>query len=379
MGRVRLRRSDCSGPGFTRVRAGRGFSYRDRHGRTVREPAVRARLDALAIPPAWTDVWICEAANGHLQAVGTDAAGRRQYLYHPQWREDRDRAKHDRMIDIARRLPAARDRVATDLERGDLSRDHVLAVCFRLLDIGLFRVGGETYASENGTYGLATLRRDHVSVDGHALEFDYVAKHGLDRRLVLQDAACADAITTLRRRRGGGVELLAWRDGERPIVWHDVESADINAYVRALLDADASAKDFRTWHGTVAAARALGAAAPARELSATARRRAIAAAMREVADALGNTPAVARASYVDPRVIDLWEDGVSLGPVVDALGSDAGDAVPGRRPESAQEALERGVLTMLTEAPEAARRRIANAARAVGRGPAGRRRDRSVG
>lgn len=380
--RVRLRRSDCSGPGYGRVRSGKGFSYRDRHGATVRDAAVRARIEALAIPPAWTDVWICESDRGHLQAVGTDDAGRRQYLYHPQWREDRDREKHDRILDVARRLPEARAAVAEDLARADMSREHVLAVCFRLLDLGLFRVGGESYAADNGSYGLATLRRDHVKIDADSLEFSYVAKHGRERRLVLQDAACADAMATLKRRRDGEAELFAWREDGSPVVWRDITSADINAYVRERLATEATAKDFRTWHGTVVAARGLGALAPAAELSPTARKRAVAGVMRDVAEALGNTPAVARASYVDPRVVDLWEDGVSLAPVVDALGVEGlgvtgGEAVPGERPEHAQDALEAAVLDLLTRSPEAARRRIRAAARAVSSGPVGRARDRS--
>lgn len=380
--RVRLHRSDCSGPGYGRVRSGKGFSYRDRHGATVRDAAVRARIEALAIPPAWTDVWICESDRGHLQAVGTDDAGRRQYLYHPQWREDRDREKHDRILDVARRLPAARAAVAEDLARADMSREHVLAVCFRLLDLGLFRVGGESYAADNGSYGLATLRRDHVRIDADSLEFSYVAKHGRERRLVLQDAACADALATLKRRRDGEAELFAWREDGPPVVWHDITSSDINAYVRERLATEATAKDFRTWHGTVVAARGLGALAPAADLSPTARKRAVAGVMRDVAEALGNTPAVARASYVDPRVVDLWEDGVSLAPVVDALGVEGlgvtgGEAVPGERPEHAQDALEAAVLDLLTRSPEAAKRRIRAAAREVSSGPVGRARDRS--
>jgi DNA topoisomerase IB len=313
----------------------------------------------LAIPPAYTDVWICPWTNGHLQAIGTDEAGRRQYRYHEQWRLDRDREKHDRVIRVAARLPQARRLAAEDLARPGLPRRRVLAVAFRLLDLGLFRVGGESYAEEHGSYGLATLRREHVRVTSDGIRFDYVAKSGRRRQVVVADPAVAEVVRTLKRRRDPGPELLAWRErdenGSRhgPATWRDVVSADVNAYIHEIAGDDMSAKDFRTWHATVLAAAALGATpTPA---SRTGRRRAVVAAMREVSEYLGNTPTVARASYVDPRVVDLWEDGVTIAPVLEAAGS-SGDEID-------RELLETAVIDLLTLPPRKAAEVIEQRAR----------------
>lgn len=376
----RLRRSRPSSPGLARRRAGRGWTYLDQDGNRVDDAAVVQRCRALVIPPAWTEVWICPWPNGHLQAVGTDVAGRRQYLYHVQWRTARDQAKHERVLEVAARLPEARRRVAADLARGDMSREHVLATAFRLLDLGLFRVGGESYAADNGSFGLATVQRRHVTVGVDGIRFDYVAKSGKRRRIVLQDQGCAAVIRTLKRRRSAEPDLLAWRSTEGGRVrWRDVTSADVNDYVHEVVGEDTSAKDFRTWHGTVLAARALALVGDAADLSRTRRSRAVAAVMREVSEHLGNTPAVARASYVDPRVVDLWEDGVHIRPVVEALGAEgAADVTPGERSEEAQEALERAVIELLTLPPLKARATILRTARAVTAAPVARRRDRSV-
>ncbi|MFC3688527.1 DNA topoisomerase IB [Aquipuribacter hungaricus] len=376
----RLRRSRPSSPGLTRRRAGSGWSYRDEHGDRVTDPAVLERCRSLVIPPAWRDVWICPWPNGHLQALGTDDAGRRQYLYHPDWRAARDQAKHQRVLEVAARLPEARRTVAEHLGLGDMSRHHVLATAFRLLDLGLFRVGGETYATDNGSFGLATVERRHVRVGAEGISFDYVAKSGKRRRIVLQDEQCAAVVRTLKRRRDSGEDLLAWRvvEGGRTR-WRDVTSTDINDYVHEVVGPGTSAKDFRTWHGTVLAARALAVAGPAGEMSRTARTRAVTTVMREVSEHLGNTPTVARASYVDPRVVDLWEDGITVSPVVRALGAEgAADVAPGERSEDAQEALERAVLELLTLPPLKAQATIRKTARAVAAGPVARRRDRSV-
>jgi DNA topoisomerase IB len=313
-----------------------------------------------------------------LQALGTDAAGRRQYIYHRQWREHRDREKHERILTVARRLPQARARVAADLALGDMSRNHVLAAAFRLLDLGLFRVGGEAYLTDNGSYGLATLRRDHVRVTSDGVVFDYRAKSGQQRRLTLIDEDCASVIATLKRRGDAEHELLAWRrivDGKA--VWRDITSEDINAYVREVVGIDTTTKDFRTWHATVLAARALAEASPAEDLSLTARKRTVAAMAREVAEQLGNTPAVARASYIDPRVVDLWEDEVTIRPIVEALGREGeGDLAPGQRSEVARETLERATVDLLTLAPEKVERRLQREAALVARrqakAPAGR-------
>ena len=271
--------------------------------------------------------------------------------------------------------------MARHLELGDMSREHVLAAAFRLLDLGLFRVGGETYATDNGSFGLATVERRHVRVGAEGISFDYVAKSGKRRRIVLQDEQCAKVVTTLKRRRDdgeGGEDLLAWRvaDGGRTR-WRDVTSSDINDYVHEVVGPDTSAKDFRTWHGTVLAARSLAVAGEAAEMSKTRRTRAVAAVMREVAEHLGNTPSVARASYVDPRVVDLWEDGIAITPVVEALGADgAADVTPGERSEDAQEALERAVLELLTLPPLKAQATLRRTAR---RWPPGRSRGAATG
>lgn len=310
---MRLRRVSVDSPGLGRRRAGRGWVYLDVDGTRITDPEVIARCRALVIPPAWRDVWICPAPNGHIQAVGTDDAGRRQYLYHPAWREKRDAEKHARVLELAQRLPAARRQVSLDLARPGMPRPRALAVAFRLLDRGFFRVGGETYAEDNGSHGLATLRKDHVRIgkDG-LLTFVYTAKSGQLRRLQLRDDDLVAPLTMLRRRRGGGEELLAYRDRAG---WHDISSADINADIKDRVGSDASAKDFRTWHGTVLAALELaarGADAQTERALQRAEREAVAA----VAGYLGNTPAVSRSSYIDSRLIELAHDGETVDPAL---------------------------------------------------------------
>jgi len=368
---VRLRRSRPSVAGFTRRRAGRGWVFYDTQGDRISDREVVERCKRLAIPPAYTDVWICPWPNGHLQAIGTDEAGRRQYRYHEQWRADRDAGKHDRVLEVAARLPEARRRVATDLTEGGMGRRRVMATAFRLLDLGLFRVGGESYAQDNGSFGLATLRREHVRVTAAGMEFDYIAKSGKHRQLVIDDAEAAEVLRALKRRRRGpdeGVdeELLAWRDVDGQ--WHDVTSTDVNAYLHEVVGHDMSAKDFRTWHGTVLAAVSLAGHDEESGGHTTRQRRAVAAAMREVSEYLGNTPTVARTSYVDHRVIDLWEDGITIAPVLASLGSDAeGTEAPGGRAPATREAIERAVLDLLTLPPEQARRALHRRARMRGR------------
>jgi DNA topoisomerase-1 len=304
---ARLRRTSPARPGWTRRRSGTGFVYLDEHGRRIADREVIARIRALAIPPAWREVWICPYPNGHLQAVGTDAAGRRQYLYHPQWHALRHEQKHAHVLRFARRLPAARQQVSEHLALTGMPRERTLATAFRLLDVGLFRIGGETYAEQNGSYGLATLHKQHLRIHRDAVAFEYRAKSGLQRSVQVRDPEVRAVLSVLKRRRAGGEELLAWRDGRR---WVDVSSADINDYVKQVVDPQASAKDFRTWHATVLAAVSLAEAAPPG--SPTALRRTVSRAMREVAEQLGNTPAVCRASYIDPRVIDRFEEGVTI-------------------------------------------------------------------
>ncbi|MBE1493760.1 DNA topoisomerase IB [Amycolatopsis lexingtonensis] len=253
MGRTRLRRSDLRGPGIRRIRRGRGFSYVHPDGSPVADDELLARIKDLVIPPAWRNVWICPHPNGHVQAVGTDDAGRRQYLYHEQWRRDRDEEKHDRVLAMARRLPGWRESVAADLAGRGLTRKRVLAAALRMLDRGIFRTGGEEYAEENGTHGVATLQREHASVRGDECRFRYVAKGGLDREVAIRDAALASVVKSLLRSRSGNDRLLCYREGG---TWHEVHAADINERFKELAGEDCTAKDLRTWTATVLAAAA---------------------------------------------------------------------------------------------------------------------------
>jgi DNA topoisomerase-1 len=318
----RLRRADCSRAGIRRRRRGKGFEYLDQDGSRLTDEETLGRIRELAIPPAWEDVWICPYPMGHIQATGIDARGRKQYRYHDKWRERRDQQKFDEMIAFARALPAMRRRVSADLDDEGVTRRRVLACAVRLLDRGFFRVGGEDYAVENESYGLATIHKRHVQLlDDCTLLFDYPAKSGQRRVQSIIDADAYEVLEQLKRRRGGSPELLAYRDGRR---WRDLKSADINAYVKEVTGGDFSAKDFRTWNATVLAAVALAVSGPAALASQRARRRAINRAVKEVAHYLGNTPAVARASYIDPRVFDRFEGGLTIGGVLTELG-DEGD------------------------------------------------------
>ncbi|MDQ3732850.1 MAG: DNA topoisomerase IB [Actinomycetota bacterium] len=347
----RLRTVSPNSPGWTRRRAGKGFVYLDEDGNRLSTDAA-LRCKQLVIPPAWTEVWVCPVENGHIQAVGTDDAGRRQYIYHRRWRELRDKSKHDRVLKVAARLPEARRTVARHLALDGMPRERALAAAFRLLDLGFFRIGGESYAEQNGSYGLATIEKQHVRIEGGSVVFEYKAKSGKERLIALADQPVRDAIEILRRRRGGGPELLAYQESRR---WRDVTSTDINGYVKEVVGDDVSAKDFRTWHGTVLAAVAL-AAENDKSASKAARKRAVAKAMREVAEYLGNTPTVARASYVDPRVVDLFEDGITISPALRVVRENIslGDGATHGR-------IEQAVLDLLETPPaallRAARRR----------------------
>jgi DNA topoisomerase I len=337
---VRLRRSDVHGPGWTRRRAGRGFAFYDTDGALIKDERLD-RLRALAIPPAWKDVWICPWPNGHIQATGVDAAGRRQYRYHDQWRVKRDAAKHERVLEIAHQLPDVRDAVADALQGQGLTRERVLAAGVRLLDLGAFRVGSEQYAEENGTFGLATLRREHVRVRGERVFFSYTAKGGLDRELEITDRPTAAVVRELLARPDAtGDELLGyWVEvgGER--IWHDVTSTEINTYLREVSGAEITAKDFRTWTATVLMAATLAEAPPA--TSRTGRKRTVSAAYKRVSEQLGNTPAVCKASYVDPRVVDRFEHGETVAPALGEAGSAPDD-------RTAQRVLEKAVCQLLS-------------------------------
>lgn len=316
---VELRRSDPEQPGVRRVRCGRGFRYLLPGGAPLTDEAELARIKQLVIPPAWKQVWICTDPCGHLQAVGTDAAGRRQYLYHPEWRAQRDREKFDRMLAFAAALPKIRAEVDMRLDGRGYSRDRVLATAIRLLDLGLFRAGGEEYAEENGTFGLATLLRDQVHCSGGELRFVYLAKGSKERVQVIAEARVCPVIRGLKRRPGDDPGLLAYRTGR---TWHDVRSTDINDFLREISTGEFTAKDFRTWHATVLAAIGLAVSRPAAEGSEAARKRAVSRVVAEVAGYLGNTPAVARASYIDPRVIDLYERGRTIDRALAELGAE---------------------------------------------------------
>jgi DNA topoisomerase-1 len=337
----RLRKADCSGPGILRRGRGRGFEYLDEGGERIDDAETIDRIRELVIPPAWRDVWICPYPNGHVQAVGTDAAGRRQYLYHPDWRRRRDREKFDEMVRFARALPAIRGAAAAHLRKRGLSRERVLACAVRLLDRGFFRIGTEDYAESNGTYGLATMRRSHVALGPNDLiSFDYAGKGGKRRVQSVVDRSVYRVVEALKRRPGSG-ELLAYQlDGS----WVDVTSDEINAYIKELAQDSFSAKDFRTWNATVLAAVALAVSGEAHGTK-TGRSRAITRAVKEVAHYLGNTPAVCRASYIDPRVFDRFQDGLTIGGALEQLGEvEFGEpATQGAIEEAVLDLLERDV------------------------------------
>lgn len=335
---VRLRRSDCSRPGIRRRRRGKGFSYHHPDGERVTDPATLQRISDLVIPPAWEDVWISPHPNGHLQAVGTDAAGRRQYRYHDAWRQRRDAEKFDRMVEFARTLPRLREVCAEHLQRDELDKPKVLACAARLLDQGFFRIGGESYE----TYGLATMRREHVTITADAVVFEYESKGGKERLQYIVDPEVREVVTALKRRRGGGDELLAYQQGGRGSVWRDLTSRDINEFLKSVCGKDVSAKDFRTWNATVLAAVALAVSGEA-ATSKTAAKRAETRAVKEVAGYLGNTPAVARKSYIDPCVFDRYRSGWTIAGVLEELGETqtGGPSMQGAVEEAVIDLLER--------------------------------------
>ncbi|HEY2280667.1 MAG TPA: DNA topoisomerase IB [Streptosporangiaceae bacterium] len=341
-----LIRSELTADGIRRRRCGKGFRYFAADGTPLTDPQVLNRVRALVIPPAWDDVWISPQADGHIQAVGTDAAGRRQYRYHDLWRAERDKAKHDRVLDFGRALPQVRKVVERHLAGDKLSRDRVMAAAVRLIDLGFFRAGGEEYAAENGTYGLATLRKEHVTCHRGQLVFDYTGKSSKHREQSVADPEVCTVVTKLKRRRGSPEdELLAFRSGKG---WRDVSASGINDYLREIADGDFSVKDFRTWHATVLAAVGLAVSEGA-DTSESARKRAVSRVVQEVSSYLGNTPAVARASYIDPRIISLYERGITIAPMLTELGKDQefGDVATNGQAEEA-------VLDLLTKHPEPA-------------------------
>jgi DNA topoisomerase-1 len=292
--------------GITRKgRKGR-FRYYDRHGQPISDPAVRARIEALVIPPAWTDVWIAGRANAKLQATGVDKAGRRQYLYHPDFRAQQEQAKYDKLIRFAERLPALRAAISEDLSCECLCHDRACAIAVRLINLGWFRVGNERYAKTSRTFGITTLRKRHVSIRGSRISFKFRAKHSIQVRAAVVDPGIAKSVRELLALPGSARLFRYERDGEI----YPLDARKLNDYIRKHMGEEFSAKDFRTWGGTLIAAIAL--AERGLPETQTEQRRAIAAVMRRVGEQLGNTPAVARASYVSPAVIDQYLDGRTI-------------------------------------------------------------------
>jgi DNA topoisomerase-1 len=308
-----LRHSSDHEAGYTRRRHGRGERYHDDRGRPVRDPSVVERIRALAIPPAWRDVWICRSSRGHLQATGIDAAGRKQYRYHPAWHEERAREKYERILRFAERLPALRAATDRHLRRRRLDRAKALATAVQLLDRTLIRVGGEEYAAANRTFGLATFRSRHLTVEGDLIVLDFEGKGGAGQHAEVESRRLARVLQEMDDLPG--YEVLKYQDPDGTVV--DVRSEDVNAYIQEHMGDEFSAKDFRTWAGTVAAAVALDELG---EVEGTRRRqRAVAAVVRQAAELLGNTPAVCRANYIDPRVIDHFLDGRTISSLQDQV------------------------------------------------------------
>ncbi len=293
-------------PGLSRQRSGAGFVYRDAKGRRLRDAATLARIRSLVIPPAWRDVWISPDPLGHVQVTGRDARGRKQYRYHPRWTEVRDSVKYGRMIAFARALPAIRRRVRADLKQSPLSRQRVLATVIRLLEATLIRVGNEEYAKANRSFGLTTLRDRHVTVRGRFVNFRFRAKSGVFQSIDLEDAMLARSVKRCQDLPGQTLFQYFDVEGHR----QSVGSRDVNAYLRDVSGEDFTAKDFRTWAGTVLAAAALCAFEPVD--SHTARNRNIVQAIESVANRLGNTRAVCRKCYVHPAVLAAYLDGVTI-------------------------------------------------------------------
>jgi DNA topoisomerase I len=306
---MRLARSKLDTPGIVRKRRGKGFAYYGPDGELLADPDTAQRIKELVIPPAWKNVWISPRPNGHIQAVGVDAAGRRQYLYHARWQQERAEEKFDRVLELSTRLPEWRTRIAQDLAGRGLTRDRVLGLALQMLDRGYFRAGGEQSAEEHEHYGLATLLCEHVTLKKNSVEFDYPAKSGVQRTLEIDDPEVVRAVRSLMRRtEQTSGRLLVCRSGNSG--WVDVKADDLNARFKEIVGSEFTVKDLRTWHGTVLAAAAFADAKP--PTSPTAIKRATSAVMKQVSSELGNTPAVARASYVDPRVVTGYENGMTI-------------------------------------------------------------------
>lgn len=349
---------DDRAPGIRRVRHGKGFRFLRPDGSPVKDPETLRRIRSLVIPPAWESVWICTSSDGHIQATGRDAKGRKQYRYHPRFREIREETKYERMLSFAEALPAIRARVDDDLGLPGLARDKVLATVVRLLEITLIRVGNEEYAKQNGSFGLTTMRARHVDVDGSTLRFHFRGKSGkthdvkvTDRRIAKVVARCNDL---------PGEELFQYTDEGQ---LHSVEADDVNAYLKRISGAELTAKDFRTWAGTVLAAHAL-AGLPLASVSRTALRKNVLSAVRNVSARLGNTPSVCRKCYVHPEVFGAYEAGELA-----ALATEPASAEPTAPAGGTLSRAEMAVLALLRE--RIARRPLPPAAAAAVAIPAG--------
>jgi DNA topoisomerase-1 len=287
--------------GLRRLAHGQGFAYVDENGRAVKDAATLDRIKALAIPPAWTRVWICPDPNGHIQAVGRDQKNRKQYRYHPEWRADRDARKYDRMAAFGRALPRLRKRLEHDLRRRGLPREKVLAAVVSLLELTLIRVGNDEYAKQNKSFGLTTLRKRHLKLAGGGAVFEFVGKSGKTHRTGFRDRRLARIVAACQELRGQRLFQYVDDDGQR----RAIESSDVNDYIRATCGDDFSAKDFRTWYGSLAALEALSLSP--KPQTQTEARRTLNACVKAVAGLLGNTPAVCRAAYIHPKVLEAFE------------------------------------------------------------------------
>ena len=329
-----LRYVTDTGPGIRRRRAGKGWTYVGPDGKRIADADRIAWISRLAIPPAWTDVWICPIRRGHIQATGRDSRGRKVYRYHPRWREVRDQAKYGRLVEFARALPRIRRRAERDLRRRGLPREKVLALVVRLLEETLIRVGNDEYARENRSYGLSTMRDRHVDVRGESITFSFRGKSGKDHEIGLRDRRLARLVKQCQEIPGQ--ELFQYYDDDGRRV--DVTSGDVNEYLREISGDDFTAKDFRTWAGTVAAAMALQEFLEIDDEAG--RKKAVVSAIEDVAEQLGNTPTVCRACYVHPEVIDRYLDGT----MVDALSRRARGIGRGAHALRAEEAAVLGLL-----------------------------------
>ena len=324
-------------PGITRKGAGRGFSYRGPDGERITEKKTLARIKALAIPPAWTDVWISPSPNGHIQATGRDAKGRKQYRYHPKWREVRDENKYEHVLAFGRALPRIRDRVEADLRKPGLPKEKVLATIVRLLETTLIRVGNDEYARQNKSYGLTTMRDRHVEINGSSVTFSYNGKSGIEHEVDLHDRRLAKIVKQCQDIPGQELFQYIDENGDR----QDVASDDVNAYLKAITGEDYTAKDFRTWAGTKLAAEAL---TEFEEFdSDAAAKRNVVAAIERVASRLGNTTAVCRKCYVHPAIIDAYMDGDTVASIKERAGKELAQHLHDLDPEEA------AVLALLHE------------------------------